>query len=558
MIANKKKNIILTSFTILGLFTSFFTYRFLNINYLYSLILLFSIGIFLFIFLTTYPENDHETSRNKPLMVFSQMTNILVLLGLIIESKHGVILNSKELTPMLFVIYYIVVCILFIVNLISFLHSPNNPKLKYIILINYMFIYIVFVMTIYSFWVLFVGVTLLNAYTMYGNKKLILSVSASIHSINLFAIIRHAIETGISNNKYGVMVYFMEFECLTIYSFILIYSSFLVKDMADEKIELVKNEDTKISELTKQILKIVKKVKSGISSTDTVADELDTAMTNSLHIINDIAEGNFQNTSSIEEQAEMSTNISRMIEESVAAVQNATFVSADSLIGVANGKKSFETIKNKSRQIVENNKNVLKTIDEFVNTTKNVKKISNSIQYLTDETNLLSFNASVKSAKAGDEGKGFSVVASEIRKLAILTTSLTDSINKITEELEENAIIAQNAVKNVVNSVNEENKAIDVTMSDFIVLEENIIFLNKIIEYILNNIEAVSNYNSEIENHITHLSSASQQVLASAEEAVKINSDNNIKTETTRNMLSNLKDIVKKLDAYQSFHSVEA
>ena len=130
MIANKKRNIILTSFTILGLFTSFFTYRFLNMNYLYSLILLFSIGIFLFIFLTTYPENDHETSRNKPLMVFSQMTNILVLLGLIIESKHGVILNSKELTPMLFIIYYIVVCILFIVNLIDFICIFHTQMLE--------------------------------------------------------------------------------------------------------------------------------------------------------------------------------------------------------------------------------------------------------------------------------------------------------------------------------------------------------------------------------------------------------------------------------------------
>ena len=86
MITNKRTNVVLPlSVTILGLFIPYIIYTTLQMNYIYALVLLFTTGIFFYIYLTIYPENDHETSRNKPLMIFSQLTNILVLLGLIIK-----------------------------------------------------------------------------------------------------------------------------------------------------------------------------------------------------------------------------------------------------------------------------------------------------------------------------------------------------------------------------------------------------------------------------------------------------------------------------------------
>ena len=68
---------------------------------------------------------------------------------------------------------------------------------------------------------------------------------------------------------------------------------------------------------------------------------------------------------------------------------------------------------------------------------KNITGILDLLDDITEQTNLLAINAAIEAAKAGEVGKGFTVVADEIRKLADSSRKATKDINVVIEEIQE-------------------------------------------------------------------------------------------------------------------------
>ena len=80
------------------------------------------------------------------------------------------------------------------------------------------------------------------------------------------------------------------------------------------------------------------------------------------------------------------------------------------------------------------------------------KKIQNALSLIydvTNETEMLAMNASIEAAKAGDFGKGFSVVANEIRELA---EKSQDSVSDIDEKIRQNNEIVENTQNVIADS----------------------------------------------------------------------------------------------------------
>lgn len=542
------KNIIITSIVSIGILMGIILYVFYGVNYKIPIVLIFVLGVSLAIYLIKYPSFDPETTRNKSLAGFSAMMKMLIMLGSIVEYHNGTFMSGNANVKFLFLAHYIMIAIIYSMELVVFIRATHSKKFKYLVLINYLFMYLVFSTSIDSFWVLASGITVITTYTIYGNKRLIYSSIIVLNLINIIAVVKRIVTYKGEDFAYHRDIHVLEVTIVMIYTLILAYSSKVVQEMSNIKIKSVEEEGNKISAIVEQMIKTGKKVKESVISTNKVVDDLDTAMNSSLSVLTDISESNVQNTTSVENQAQMSRNISSMLENVIIEVEDATKMSSKSMKGVIKGKNTFENIKNKSNKIVKNNQEVLDTINEFVKNTQYVKDITRGIADISEQTNLLSLNASIKSIKAGEEGKGFSVVANEIRKLAYETTALTDNINEIFKELEDNAVVAQNMINEVVDAVDIENTTIDNTMLDFDMLEENISLVNENVGSILDKVEQVAGYNMEIENHITNLAESGKQVLSSTKEVVSLNNDNSSKTNKTRILLEDLMKSVEELD----------
>ena len=87
------------------------------------------------------------------------------------------------------------------------------------------------------------------------------------------------------------------------------------------------------------------------------------------------------------------------------------------------------------------------TNENLLESSKSIQKIVEYIKNISEQTNLLSLNASIEAARAGEHGKGFAIVAGEVGKLANETDSFIGEIEQIVKKLEENVSSAHQSIE---------------------------------------------------------------------------------------------------------------
>lgn len=310
---------------------------------------------------------------------------------------------------------------------------------------------------------------------------------------------------------------------------------------------------TQLNELVREINTSATHVANSSEELNASAEESSSSIEQATSAINKITGDTEQQAVNLHESVQA---MDEMVEGIERIAENSTRISSltsDTTVAATAGNETVERALSQMNTIKQTVEVSSKTVNELNKQSTEIGSIVNLITDIADQTNLLALNAAIEAARAGEHGKGFAVVADEVRKLAEQSRTSAVQISTLIATIQKDTVHSVKMMSDVTTNVDTGIKVTTDAASKFSEIVGSMEALNPQMEEISATAtefsaqsEQVANAMQQLLSMVQNTSASTQEVAASSEEQLAIMEEVASSANALSEMASSLQTLVAK------------
>ena len=207
--------------------------------------------------------------------------------------------------------------------------------------------------------------------------------------------------------------------------------------------------------------------------------------------------------------------------------------SQESLRRAEEGSRTLDSLVTEVTHAEDAVRQMADSVEEFVQSTSSITSMTQEVRDIAEQTNLLALNAAIEAARAGEQGRGFAVVADEVRKLAEKSARSAGEIDAVTSRLSKQSVAVRQAIHEGLEHLSSSRESVAWVASAISSANESVIEVGRGLD--------------EIAEATEHQRRASADVAASIETIAEMARDNTAAVDSTARAASDMENLASQL-----------